>query len=165
MNNVLVCQCPLSYEQNCSLCSYGIKTIKSGPQGYVPPDKLVYEVKRSPCQSCLPVLLLAAFALWLFFRQQSLWLEQLFHLWDRSAVFCGGIGMSAKQLKDQQHLIKTYVQLLDKCFLNIFCFLSSGFLVLSKFAQTVVVYGYLCSSLTLLLCLRPINTLRDGIMR
>lgn len=63
MNNVLVCQCPLLYEQNCSLCSYGIKTIKSGPQGYVPPDKLVYEVKRSPCQSCLPVLLLAAFAL------------------------------------------------------------------------------------------------------
>lgn len=51
------------------------------------------------------------------------------------------------------------------CFLNIFSFLSNGFLVLLKFAQTVVVYGYLCSSLTVLLCLRPINTQRDSIMR
>ncbi len=75
-----------AYEQNCSLCFYGIKTIKSGPQGSVPPDKLVYEVKRSPCQTCLSVLLLVAFALWLF-SDDNLWLEQLFNLWDGSAVF------------------------------------------------------------------------------
>lgn len=43
--------------------------------------------------------------------------------------------MSAKQLKDQQHLIKNFVQLLDKCVSqNVFCFLGNGFWVLSKFS-------------------------------
>lgn len=74
--------------------------------------------------------------------------------------------MSAKQLKDQQHLIKTCVQLLDKCVSQtsvVFCVLGSGFWVISKFALTVVVYCCLGSSLTVPLYLMPINNMRDGI--
>jgi len=69
--------------------------------------------------------------------------------------------MSAKQLKDQQHLIKNCLQLLDKCVSQkSFVFGAVGFGCYQSFPLTVVVYCYLGSSLTVPLYLRPIKNLR-----